>query len=116
MGTVNPFWSASVQQAAKGEVHVRAAATAGGPHPTPSPALGDVECLRERVLKEVEETFAREVKKMTDGGIQLRLPRCQAPRRKDGVTPMGSLQSSEDHLTLLPVSLLHMILEDVEMD
>ena len=71
LGTVNPFWSASVQQAAKGEAHVRASATsatAGEPHPAPSPGLGDVERLRERILKEAEETFAREVKKMTDGG------------------------------------------------
>ena len=117
LGTVNPFWSASVQQAAKGEAHVRASATsaaAGGPHPAPSPGLGDVERLRERILKEAEETFAREVKKMTDGGASASftsVPSAKAEGRHD-----ANGQSLEDHLTLLPVLLLYMILEDVEMD
>ena len=108
LGTVNPFWSASLQQAAKGEPHVRAAASARGPHPAPSPGLGDVERLRERILKEAEETFAREVKKMTLS------PRCRAPMPKDGVNSQGSLRNMEDHLTLLLVLLLITMLEVVE--
>ena len=59
LGTVNPFWSASVQQAAKGESHVRESEVARGQHPAPSPGLGHVERLRERILREAEETFAR---------------------------------------------------------
>ena len=119
LGTVNPFWSASVQQAAKGEAHVRASATsatAGGPHPAPSPGLGDVERLRERILKEAEETFAREVKKMTDGGDSASftsVPSAKADGRHDA---NGEPTNLEGHLTLLPVSLQYMILEDVEMD
>ena len=71
LGTVNPFWSASVQQAAKGESHVRESEVARGQHPAPSPGLGHVERLRERILREAEETFAREVKKMRLGIIYL---------------------------------------------
>ena len=59
LGTVNPFWSASVQQAAKGESYVRESEVARGQHAAPSPGLGHVERLRERILREAEETFAR---------------------------------------------------------
>ena len=36
-------------------------------HPQQSPGVGDVERLRERILRDAEEQFARELKKMSDG-------------------------------------------------
>lgn len=64
--TVNPFWSTNIQQAAKGEGHVRLAAQSSG-HPQQSLGVGGVERLRERILRDAEEQFARELKKMPDG-------------------------------------------------
>ena len=67
LATVNPFWTTSIQQAARGEGHVRMAESAGARATNGSPGPGDVEKLRTQILKEAEEKFAREVKRITDG-------------------------------------------------
>ena len=87
--TVNPFWSASVQQAAKGESHVRESEVARSQHPAPSPGLGHVERLRERILREAEETFAREVKKMTDAGDSASFTSVPSAKAEGTQEPVG---------------------------
>ena len=89
LGTVNPFSSASVQQAAKGESHVRESEVARGQHPAPSPGLGHVERLRERILREAEETFAREVKKMTDAGDSASFTSVPSAKAEGPQEPVG---------------------------
>ena len=89
LGTVNPFWSTAVQQAAKGESHVRESEGARGQHPAQSPGLGHVERLRERILREAEETFAREVKKMTDAGDSASFTSVPSAKAEGQQEPMG---------------------------
>ena len=89
LGTVNPFWSASVQQAAKGESHVRESEVTRSQPPVPSPGLGQVERLRERILREAEETFAREVKKMTDAGDSASFTSVPSAKAEGPQEPMG---------------------------
>ena len=68
LSTVNPFWSTSLQQAAKGEGHVRMAESSGKKAAPSSPGAGDVEKIRAQILRKAEDKFAREVKKLTDAG------------------------------------------------
>ena len=68
LSTVNPFWSTSLQQAAKGEGHARMAESSGKKPAPSSPGAGDVEKIRAQILREAEDKFAREVKRLTDGG------------------------------------------------
>ena len=68
-----PFWSSNLQKAARGEGHLRNAQTRGEAKGVnlgggmPSPSAQDIDRVRERVLKDAEETFAKEVKKLVDG-------------------------------------------------
>ena len=78
-----------MQQAAKGESHVRESEVARSQHPAPSPGLGQVERLRERILREAEETFAREVKKMTDAGDSASFTSVPSAKAEGPQEPMG---------------------------
>ena len=64
---VNPFWSEHLQQAARQEnaVHGHLGPTQQQPV---SPGPDEVEKLREKIMKEAQELFEREVKRLTDGG------------------------------------------------
>ena len=78
-----------MQQAAKGESHVRESEGARGQHPAQSPGLGHVERLRERILREAEETFAREVKKMTDAGDSASFTSVPSAKAEGQQEPVG---------------------------
>ena len=69
----------------------RVSEAASGPHPAPSPGVGNIERLRERILREAEETFAREVKKMTDAGDSASFTSVPSAKAEGQREPIGEL-------------------------
>ena len=63
-GNVNPFWSDPGQREAPGS----RTESEQRPGDRRSPTQQEVETIRERVLREAEERFAKEVRKISGGG------------------------------------------------